>query len=1500
MLLQTTAVQTFVANKAADWLKGTAIDAEITIDRIHIKPFNTLIIKRLTVIDEYPCVKDGTETTDTLFHSEYITARFTFKGLTGESIRLGSAKVQNARMNLVLEDGDFTTNLTRMFRIPKDRIKKNKTDREIFNIKEVEVTGTRFTMKNLTSRAHGHAPGGINWNDLDVMDINIKGRDLGMKGKIMSGELDRLSFREKSGYSARSLSGKTRTGHGVALIENLKLTDNWSNIDIPYFCMKYESDDDFAEFVDKVRLEGTIRPSGIGMKTLGYFAPGLSGNTTILGLDGNFSGTVSDLTLDRMHVTAENGDISGEISGRIAGLPDTGNLNASVSLSGLAFTTSSLSSLIRNLTGTSVKDLGKYAEGEKLILDGNLHGNLDEMGVNGKISSGIGNVDARLVMTGFASKGSPKSIAGRIRTSDLDLKRVYGKIPVRECSMTARLKADLGGETPSLSISSLRVRRLNLNDYDYSGIVATGTLSEERFNGKVICNDPNLNFMFQGIFSLSGKTNNALYRFYANIGYADLNALNIDRRGRSQMSLQTNADFTGTASGYMLGKIDIADITLENAAGKYDIGDIMISSFTGNGRYRMRLASSFAEGSYTGSAPLPEFIRDVAGTTLKKELPALFSTGWQMPENMNYDFSFRTSDSMDLLSFLAPGMYIAEDTSIRLTLDRNGLFNGRIKSGRLAMNEQYIKDIDFEINNAGEIISGEMKSESIYLATVMMKNNSFKMLADNNHIGLEFSYDNQDILENRGEIVITGDIGRTEDDRPSFDIRLLPSSVYLNSREWNIYPSEILVSGKDMSVKGIEFHSGEQSISISGGLSETMPDTLGVRLDNFDLSIVNPLIGEHFALQGAVSGLARITSPGQGRGILLDLMSYRTSIADRRMGDIAIKSSWDSDMKRFDIMAENDLDGKKSLSLYGNYVPSGKRLDVSADLDMLDLSYASPFLEGIFSDMGGNVSGQFTAEGPLDNLSVRSDGALLQDARMTVAFTNVEYTANGPFHVNETGLYFDDITIRDRHGHTGKVTGGIGYDHFRNMEFGIDIDVDRMEAVNLSEEENSTFYGHLSATGNVNISGPMNSIRLTADASTAGSGELHVPIPSSLNAGSANLLRFKEPETEEYIDPYELMIGKMREQRERLSENFALKLRVTTTPEVEVSVEIDKANGNVLKGRGTGNLELSLIPSDKTFNITGDYTISSGNYHFVALGIAARNFSINEGSTIRFNGDLMDSNLNIEATYRTKASLSALISDESSVDNRRIVDCGIRITDRLSNPRLAFSIDIPDINPTVKARVESALSSEDKIQKQFLSLLISNNFLPDEQSGIVNNSSVLFSNVTDIMTNQLNNIFQKLNIPLDLGFDYQQNDQGNDIFDVAVSTQLFNNRVIVNGNIGNKYSTTGGSRNSDVVGDIDIEIKLDRPGAFRLNLFSHSADQYTNYLDNSQRNGVGITYQQEFNNFGQFVRRIFMKKAKREEAELQEVREMINEKKNHIKIGTEDEKSPAGKDRKKR
>ena len=151
------------------------------------------------------------------------------------------------------------------------------------------------------------------------------------------------------------------------------------------------------------------------------------------------------------------------------------------------------------------------------------------------------------------------------------------------------------------------------------------------------------------------------------------------------------------------------------------------------------------------------------------------------------------------------------------------------------------------------------------------------------------------------------------------------------------------------------------------------------------------------------------------------------------------------------------------------------------------------------------------------------------------------------------------------------------------------------------------------------------------------------------------------------------------------------------------------------------------------------------------------------------------------------------------------------------------------------------------------------------------------------MATQLNNILQRLDIPLDLGLNYAESGTGTSIFDVALSTQLFNNRVIVNGSVGNRQHLTTG--NSDVVGDLDIEVKMDRTGQVRLSLFSHSADEYTNYLDNSQRNGVGVAYQKEFDSLTQFFKDLFSSKSERQVRELEKA---IREEEGRVKIIVEE------------
>lgn len=1488
LIIQLPQVQTFAVSRVTE-LISDSLDGDISFEKIHFRPFTTLVLKNVTILDRNP-VKDPTdpqkEVIDTFFRAGYIIARFSLEGLTSEEgIHIRKAYISDAQMNLVLEDGPEGSvkdqeSLSRIFRLKKvEKPNKQPSEKEIFHINKVEINDMGFALINHKTKKTPYS-GGINWNDLDIKKIHISARDLMFKGGIMSGELDRLSFKEKSGFTCLSISGKAKVGNGRTIVEDMKLDDGYSELDLPLYVMSYSSAEDFEDYINKVRMEAVIAESLIDFQTISYFAPALEGNKLKVAASGKADGYVNDLRFNGIKASSEAGGFSGTVSGRLTGLPDIEKTRIDADVKNFSLTTDGLGKFVSEWMKEGRLDLSRFAKGTNFTVNASAHGLLNHMQASAAITSEAGRAEAEALLTDLTRQDIPIGIDGLLKTEDLDMGIILGTDIIHETTVRTGLKAKLGETVPEVTIDSLIVDRLHLNGYDYKGIAAAGKLSEKAFDGRIICNDPSLNFLFQGTFALSSKTRNALYQFYANIGHADLQAMNIDRRGISRVQLQTNANFTRTAQGDLLGKIDIGGLKLENDLGKHNIGDISLTSHTNDDKWKVRLNSSFADGSYNGTASVGRFIKDLKDITLRKEIPALFKDKGNEWEGNSYELYFRCYDSMDIMSFAIPGTYIADSTALNLNITPEGIMTAQLKSPRIAFRDQYMKGVTFTLDNKKDRISGEMSCNEIRAASMILKDNRFQLLAEDNHLGAGYSYENSGELLNRGEFVIVSDFAQN-DGRLDIDLEILPTTLHLNSKEWNIEPSKISIYGGDINVKSFELTSSEQRIRVEGKASKDKKDTLTLNLDRFDLSIVNPLIGTDLGIAGAATGNVSLISPMKETGLLANMISDSTYIAGVPLGVINIGSSWNEEFERFEIDLRNDYAGKSNISAHGKLTPKLRTLEAEADLDDLHIGYVQPLLRDVFSEMGGTVSGRISIDGPLDNLSISSRNTRLDDAELRIAFTNVPYYADGTFHIDNEGAYLDDIKVKDRFDGRGEITGSINWDHFKDMSFDLTAKVTNMECVDLDEKQGEVFYGNLYATGNLDITGPVNSLIMDIDAVTSRPGQLHIPLSSALSTGTtSNLLKFKEPYKEEYIDPYETMMSKLQK-KEQTGGELGVNMRVTASPDVEAFVEIDKASGNVLSGRGNGTIDLKI--DSETFDITGDYTLTGGNYKFVVLGLASRDFSINDGSSIRFGGDIMESSLDIDATYRTKASLSTLISDTTSVANKRIVDCGISITDKLSNPRLGFSIEIPDLDPMVKSRVESALSTEDKVQKQFLSLIVSNNFLPDEQSGIVNNSSMLYSNVTEILANQLNNIFQKLDIPLDLGLNYQPNERGNDIFDVAVSTQLFNNRVVVNGNIGSRQYTSGNSQN-DVAGDLDIEIKLDRSGSLRLNLFSHSADQYTNYLDNSQRNGVGLTYQTEFNSFAQFFRNMFSSRKKRMEAKRLEEEEMINEGKVKIEI----------------
>lgn len=1488
LIIQTPMVQTYIAQKVMKNLSDN-IDGEVTVEKIHFKPFSNLVIKDIIITDKNPAADKADSTravVDTFFKAEYIIANLSLKGLRNyEGIHLDNVTIKNGEMHLVLEDGETPearriNNISRIFGL-KARPDKEVNDKELFLIRKVRLEGFRFTLKNHATRKHTYR-GGINWDDLDCYDINLSARKIQYKGDVMYGTLTELSFKEKTGFVCNGISGKAKVGNGMALLTDMTISDDLTDISLPSFSMTYENSRVFADYNNQVTMNAEIADCHVDFRTLAYFAPQFEGMTLALDIHGGgFSGTVNDFTVNDVEFTTPDKLISGTIDGNLSNITDIKNSRLGAHVHGLKADPKGINTLISHVMPETDMDISQFIPDERFTISLDAEGGINALDINASINSEIGKLEGELAVKELLNKDKPISISGTIDSKDLQMGMFIGTDLIGETTLTADIDGTLGSDdkASSLTINKLNVEKLNIHGYDYSEINGEGTISNNAFDGRITCEDPNLSFMFHGKFGLSRKTNDALYQFYAIIGHADLNALNIDKRGKSKIAARTRADFRRTRRGDFYGDIDLDRISVENEDGLKEISNIKLTSVNRNETYRINLRSDFLNGSYTGTAPVTEFIKDLGNITFKRELPALFDNAEYKWNGNRYSIDFNFGNTSDLLSYAVPGLYIADNTTISARINDHGRLNASLNSQLIAFRRQYAKNIGVSFNNNDDSINGQISCNEIQVASLKLSDNDITILADDNHIGAGYTYNNRGELENRGEFFVHGDLQRESGDI-SLDMKILPSVVHLNSQQWRIEPSHIKLSEDEINITSAEIVNNDQRIRLHGKTSAEKKDTLTLSLDRFNLGAVNHLIGQEFGISGKATGTVRITSPMKSKGILVDMICDSTSIAGKPVGTLNVGSSWDEMFNLFNITANNDLDGKSTLDLTGKYTPKIRNIDATVKLDSLQAGYLQPILEGTFENVSGFISGEIGIEGPIDDFSITSNETRLDDGRLTVEYTKVPYIVDGNFHIDDSGIHFDNMKGRDRYTGTATINGGILWNGLKDLSMNTYISCDEMEGINLTEEQNEYFYGNAFGTGNVSITGPMSSIEMNVDVVTAKHGNLHIPVSAASKTGSSNMLKFTEKKEDVKIDPYEAMILSLSQKEEKEAE-FISNLHINTTTDVDAYIEIDKAAGHVLKGNGNGKIEIRT--SDDMFDITGDYTLTNGSYRFVALGMVNRDFSIQDGSSITFNGDILESDLNIDAMYSTKVSLSTLIADTTSVTTRRTVDCGINITGKLRNPRLAFSIDIPELDPTIESKVRSALSTEDKVQKQFLSLLLSNSFVPDEQAGIFNNSALLYSNVSEIMAGQLNNILQKFNIPVDLGLNYQPNEKGNDVFDVAVSTQMFNNRVVVNGSVGNKQYTSGTGQ-SDVVGDLDIEVKLNRSGALRLTVFSHSADSYTNYLDNSQRNGVGIMYQTEFNSLKQFFINMFSGKKKRQEAKKEEEQTIINGERVRINI----------------
>ena len=337
---------------------------------------------------------------------------------------------------------------------------------------------------------------------------------------------------------------------------------------------------------------------------------------------------------------------------------------------------------------------------------------------------------------------------------------------------------------------------------------------------------------------------------------------------------------------------------------------------------------------------------------------------------------------------------------------------------------------------------------------------------------------------------------------------------------------------------------------------------------------------------------------------------------------------------------------------------------------------------------------------------------------------------------------------------------------------------------------------------------------------------------------------------------------RQRELAEEAIKGLDLNIDLEVTKDAKAQVVIDEENGSQLQGRGSGNLQIRINTRGK-FDMFGDYTIDNGVYDFKYKGIINKPFIIQKGGTVSWAGNPYEANLDVTAIYKAKANPGVLLQNFNT-NRREEIDLVTRITGSLFNSKQELDIQLTNVDPSIASELEFVLNDNNVNEKttQFISLLAFNTFRnPDRVSFDVNNTlaGTASSAIAGAFSSLLNNPDSKFQ----LGLDYQQG-QDNDVdrlnidnqVDLSLSTQLYD-WVIINSKVG---VPVGSETQSSVIGEVKIEVILNKEGNFRGTIFNRQNEIQYSQQEEGYTQGVGLSYQVNFNTLSELFSKIGSKK----------------------------------------
>lgn len=1482
------AVVDFVTKKVSK-----AWQSELSIGHIYITPTLKVVADEVVIND---MEHNGMIVVDK------VSGRMKKLGFSPFELKFYTIEADGARVVIKKYRGHESVNIAEWARkFKKERKKPSKGF--IFQSDKLKLTHSYFLYENEDRRVH-QQDSVIDYSFFEMADIDFSSRNFLVNNDDVSANVSKLAFNQYTGFKLLNAAGNFRINSKGLTFDSLALVTPESRIFMD-FGFHYATWKTYGSFVDSVIFKCAVRPSVLQLADVAYFVPSIKGMNNLVKVNSIYvDGPVNALKLSDINARyKEKTLLTGDLAIYDITRNDSLRFDADIRNSNLNMR--ELQSFLlpkgkRIPLPDMVTSLGNVKT------DVVYQGTMSDFDTQVLLGTALGEVDA-----GFTLRKPNDSYTyeGDVRTDGFNLGSFLKKEDLLgQVVMNAKIKGTaLPKEQTSDFLSSAtatltgHIVRADVVRYPLKNLKVNAKYAHKKAEGAVTSADTNCLFAFDGLADWQRPSPN----FQANLKIDNFAPGNMVRhypkvdssraKGFEKLILyaQQNPSFNLKINSLGL-KMHGTDIDNFNGFAqadtlkcrvddkRFDIQRLRLVAINSErADHQLILTSNVLNASLKTDYSLrlmADVLKSVAYRYFSQLLPEKSEKLKQFERTNNIEEHYLTfnAESYQLwrvLSMFMPNSYVAPNSKVFFQVNpqkhQDSLL---VSSRRIILNRKlFFREVEVSGHErADQSFVMHASCDTFSIAgkknTMDFKNIGIQTDLVDNHLEYNAHWLNPEVISNHTSR-LAGDVDFSS--RDHIVVRFDPSELYIRDEAWHFEENNALhILNKKIRFDNMSLATNRSHIGVDGTYSDDINDSLTIDIKNLDISILNSYLKQSgMTFGGDVSSKLRLVVMGKskaytGRVMISDfmfneeyfgnvfLLAYLPTQGDVfftggiSKSDTTVNSSV---VESYDYAAFQN-ESNKAAKLNGYYNPEEKVFKVFAKIDTLHIGFLSPFLASFSNSVRGHASGDLSFIAQPDTFYF--DGKVnVQDAYMKIAVLNTDYhLVNQEITFDRQGINFDNILFTDKFNNQGVLKGYVRHHKFKDFQINLDIQTPNLMVLNTPKTSDTPFYGDGFVSGGVTITGDTKTLYFKGkNLQTEKGTVVHLPVSFADRTSESDVIAFK-------VDPTRMAMEEKKEVAKSSTEmDFDFSFDITPSAVVELDLDLSAFTGT-LRANAAGPLQLTYNSKDN-LNLYGHAVLSSGSFLMTIKDLITKRFSLQPGGSVIFNGPIENMVLNASAVYSTTASLSDLISAEmTNVSLRRLpVKAYLNLSGKfMENPGIGFSFELPNSTTELSSLFYSAIdtTNNQNMIEQFFSLLMLGKFQANKElaANTTTTTTDLGQSGIGILTSTVSNFLSKQFKNLDINLNYQNADLDHAAeYSVAASTSLFNNRTLIEGNVGYADDKYNSGNSSTFIGDFSIEQKLNEAGTWRVKVFNVT-NQYNQLTStNPYAQGVALIYKQDFN-----------------------------------------------------